>query len=89
METETKDPKTKVKELTTNLDLVAMSTNEYLGIRNRFFSIFKRDVFDSRFTLDEQIIISGKLNAHAGDVLADAQLYEKGIRKDLQPFQFL
>lgn len=48
-----------------------------MGTRNRAFAVFRRVVLDQRFAIDHQAIAGGNLYSHAGNVLADCQLFQE------------
>lgn len=79
----------KIEELETKLSLVSLTSEGYLDIRNRFVSMFRRDRMNQRSAVDRQAITAENLFSHAGDVLADALLYEKNMRIDQSTFTLL
>ena len=63
----------------------------YQKVRNRFFAIYLRDQF-KRAPLapaEQKAISEGSVSMHAGDPVADAQLYKSGWRSDEEVFQSL
>ena len=66
------------------------SCQEYRKIRNRFISVFARDVLNVRTPANKKIIDEGNLKAHGGDISTDALLYEgREKREDSGVFKTL
>ncbi|PUU74678.1 hypothetical protein B9Z19DRAFT_901143, partial [Tuber borchii] len=53
----------------------------YKLVRNRFISTFKRDKLGLVTKEDRRIIAKGNSQAHGGDAVADARLYEGTARR--------
>jgi len=57
------------------LSHLAVSSKEYMQVRNRFISVFKHDKLQIKENSDDKIITDGNIAAHKGDAFADATLY--------------
>ncbi|KAF8442703.1 hypothetical protein BDZ91DRAFT_754786 [Kalaharituber pfeilii] len=60
----------------------------YLELRNRFISTFKSCIEEAKFQ-DRQHLVNTNSGAGGGDALADATLYEKGMRTDVSIYRRL
>lgn len=77
---------TEIKDLNTKLSLVA--SDGYVSIRNPFLAVPRRGHFDRKSAADSQAILTENQSSYAGDILADALLFEKSIRNDLLHFRY-
>lgn len=68
------------------VDVLSMSSDAYLKIRNRFLSVYRRDVARNATAQDQKIIKEGNSVAHYGDPLADSELFRSGCRTDDKSF---
>jgi len=57
------------------LSYLTVSSKEYMQVRNRFISVFKRDKLHTMESSDYKIITNGNIAADNGDAFADAALY--------------
>ena len=79
--------KSKIASLEDRVQSLSQSLQNYKLVRGRFVSTFKRDVLGTATDADRHIIRGGKMWAHGGDAIVDAQLYEgPGGRRDLAAY---
>jgi len=76
--------------LNRDVSTLKLAAQDYIRVRNRFISTFKRDKAKEFNQLDLNIIDSSNVSAHHGDARVDARLFEGiGSRNDRWAFQEL
>ena len=78
-----------IKILQKKVDVLTMSSDAYLKIRNRFLSVYRRNIARNATAKDQKIITEGNGVAHYGDPLADSELFRLGCHADDASFEDL
>ena len=78
-----------VARLREEMEVLKMGAEGFDGVRDRFISTYKRDVLDNADQHDRRVITKANVVVHSGDVLMDARIYKKRIRRDDETFESL
>lgn len=78
-----------IEILRRKVDVLSMSSEAYLSVRSRFFSVYRRDIACDATANDQKIIAEGNGVAHDGDPLVDSELVRLGRRQDDDYFEEL